>query len=97
MKWTLRRSVKVYRIIFWIMIGCFFICTIGQFMPVYFTFPDFRFPFYITIFSLMVITVCISSYRTMYLPHKNNWIYSSLISLISTGLIFILFGFFYPR
>jgi hypothetical protein len=30
----------------------------------------------------------------MYLPHKNNWIYSSLISLISTGLIFILFGFF---
>jgi hypothetical protein len=42
---------------------------------------------------LTTITVAITSYRSMYLPHKNNWKYSTLISLIATLLVFVVFAF----
>jgi hypothetical protein len=85
-------SKRLYRAMFWIMIYCVLTDSIGLFIPIYFTNPNSAIYFYPLVLILILITVCVWSYKTMYLPYKDNWIFSSLISATTTVLALIAFG-----
>jgi len=84
---------KLDRIILWFMIFGIITFTVGQYIPIYFTNQGIRIFYYLIVLSLTVITVYITAYKAMYLPHKDNRIYSGIISAITTILIFIVFAF----
>jgi hypothetical protein len=83
---------KTYGIEFWLMIFGLFTFTIGQFIPIYFVEQDIRIFFYPAILLITVVTFAVTVYKSMYLPHKNNWVYSSIITLITTLLLFLIFA-----
>jgi hypothetical protein len=84
---------KLDHIILWFML--FGICTFtaGQYIPVYFVDQGFSLFFYPVLLILTVVTVYINTYNAMYLPHKDNRLYSAIISTLITLLVFIVFAF----
>ena len=78
----------------WLLISCIFIDTVGQFIPIYFTFSTVKTVFYIIILLCLLSTSFALSYKTVYRQSKNNWIYSTSISFITTLLVSVVFGTF---
>lgn len=84
---------QIKRIMLWLMLAGLFIFTIGQYVPVYFSYPDFRLYFYPIMLASTIIAVAAVSYDSMYLPHKDNKLYSTIISLLTTVIVFLVLAF----
>jgi hypothetical protein len=79
-------------ILFILISYCLFSFTIGQFIPVYFINSNARVYYYLSLFTLLIITVIIKVFTIVHKPHDYGVIVSAFISLLMGFIIFTVFG-----
>ncbi len=84
-KWT--------TLVFWIMVFCLLLNTVGRSIPIYFVNPAVSEHFGRVVFITTLITVCFTLFVQLYNKEKNNWIFSGLISILITFFTFIILSF----